>query len=677
MFLRGRIFAVLVFLNLCPLYGQDQPDMEFFQGFFKEGKNLPPLEAALATATAHLDQAISANDLKGEARALKGLGLLHLTRTHDYEKAMDFLIRCLAIEDSLQLKDPQILTYVGLAKVFEVVGDYYKSAQFLDQALKINDDQRNINVLVMILNNLGKVNASMGNVAEAFENYELALEYKDDIDPRVKAEALFNLGHLYTLQGKYPEALTSHKKALAITRTIRDHRREALSLNDIGEVYRLMKNKEKSLANHMVALEIRQSLNDKRGIAQSYNNIGLWYYKQKEIEKAIENVLLALENGRESQAQEQMFKSYELLSQAYKDLGDYKNALAYKELSLAINEFMQNERHERQLLETQNRYVIGKKENEIENLEAQRAEREKEIIVQKRSKNFLIVLSTLTLIILLLILFLYLVKQRSNRILKIAKDKVQQQNVKLQELNQTKDKFFSILSHDLKGPLNSLTSFSHLLIDHTDSMTKDDIQMLAKDLDKSVRNLYALLENLLEWSRSQTGNIDFTPEVFDFADMLEMNKSLLESQAKNKQIRIIIGSNPKCLVKVHKHSINTVVRNLISNAIKFTNPGGTITLNVQPANNHISVSVTDTGIGMSGEVISKLFRLEKKYSSKGTADEKGTGLGLILCKEFVEKNGGQIQVKSEAGKGSVFSFSFPQHLSETVIQTTVKNASFI
>ncbi len=670
MSLQAKILAGLVLLLSCfPVYGQDQSDIASFQSFFQE-KNSQPLEKALLTATTRLDQASEINDSKAEAKALKVLGLLHLTRTHDYEKAMDFLIQSLAIEDSLILKDQQILTYVGIAKVFEVVGDYYKSAQFLNHALKLNEELRDINTLVMILNNMGKVNASMGRVEKAFKNYEQVLEYKDDIDQRFEAEVLFNLGHLYTIQGKYPEALRSHKESLGITRSIKDKRTEALSLNDIGEVYRLMKNDEKSLANHIVALEIRQALKDKLGIAESYNNIGLLYYKQKNPEKAIAHVLLALEHGRESQAQAQIFKSYELLSQSYKDLEDYKNALAYKELSLAINEFIQSERHERQLLETQNRYVIGKKENQIEKLEALRVDREKEIEAQEKFKNFLIVLIALSLVIVVLILFLYLFKRRSNLTLHAAKDEVQQQNIKLRELNDTKDKFFSIISHDLKGPLNSLTSFSHLLIDHTDNMTKEDIQMLARDLDKSVKNLFALLENLLEWSRSQTGNIDFTPEVFDLSGILEMNKNLFEAQAKNKQIRIVIENNPECLVRVHKHSINTVVRNLISNAIKYTNEGGAITLDVQTKSNNIIVSIADTGVGMSMEVIDKLFRLDKKYSSKGTANEKGTGLGLILCKEFVEKNGGQIRVKSEPGKGSVFTFSFPQTLAATVVLTT-------
>lgn len=668
------LLGMLIILNGLLTYGQDQSDIDDFQKFFHE-QNQPNFEAELITAKTQLDHADQVGDAVAKAKALKNLGLLHLLRTHDYEKSMDFLVRSLVIEDSLNLVQQQIFSYIGIAKIFEVVGDYYKSAQFLDQALKINEGDQDKNMLALILNNLGKVNASMGKMEEAFENYALVLDYKNEINTHSEAEALFNLGHLYSLQGNYSQALISHKKALAIRRESKDKQLESLSLNDIGEVYRLMKNDEKSLANHMVALEIRQALNDKQGIAESYNNIGLLYYKQKNTDKALENILLALDFGLESQAQEQIFKSYELLSQLYKELEDYKKALAYKDLSLAINEFIQSEKHERDLLETQNRYVLEKKENQIDQLESLRADREKEIESQRKFKNFLIALIILSLIIGLLILYLYILKRRSNIILQATKNEVQQQNQKLQELNVTKDKFFSIISHDLKGPLNSLTSFSRLLIDHTDNMTREDIQMLAKDLDKSVKNLFALLENLLEWARSQTGNIDFTPEVFDLGGILEINKNLFESLARNKQISIVF-ENRECMVRMHKNSVNTVVRNLISNAIKFTKPGGTITLDVEVKNSHVVVSVRDTGIGMSAEVIGQLFRLDKKYSTKGTENEKGTGLGLILCKEFIERNGGQIAVDSEPGKGSIFTISFPQTLSNTIVKPLPSPISF-
>jgi signal transduction histidine kinase/Tfp pilus assembly protein PilF len=663
---KANFLAFLVLLcTHVPLLGQVESELMHFQRFFHE-KEQVTLENALNTANMRLAQAREINDAVEEARALRTLGLIHLNRVNDYETAMDLFIRSLAIEDSLNLKSRLVLTYVAIGRVFEAVGDFYKSSQFLDQALKTNPDETDINSKAMILNNLGRVNASMGKIDEAFAYYQRVMEFRQDIDKQFIAEALFNIGHLYTVEGKYALALESHKKALAITRDLKDSYTEALSLNDIGLVYGLMHNDEKSLANHEVALEIRQSVNDKRGMAESYNNIGWLYFKQNNCEKAIANGHLALESGRESQAQEQIFKTYDLLSQSYKTLEDFKNALMYKELSLAISEFIQNEKQERQLLETQTRYVVGKKETEIEKLDALRIEREKEIAGQKQFRKGLFVLVGLVLIIAVLLFILYLVKRRSNRVLEIAKNEVQKQNIKLQELNNTKDKFFSIISHDLKGPLNSLTSFSHLLIDHTENLSKEEIQMLARDLDKSVKNLFALLENLLEWSRSQTGNIDFTGEIFNLAETLDINKNLLDSQAKSKRISIRTEHDGLCLVKLHKQSINTVVRNLISNAIKFTDNEGTITVSIKQTNRLLSVSVADNGVGMSADVMNKLFRLDKKHSSKGTANEKGTGLGLILCREFVEKNGGKIHVDSQVGKGSVFTFSFPK----TVVQNT-------
>ncbi len=673
---KAIILAVLV-LSSIPLavFGQDESDIAYFERFFSNEKH-PSLEKVLSAANLRLEQALEISDRKEEAKALEVLGLIHFTRLHDYEKAMDFFIRSLSIEDSLNLESERVLTLVAIAKVFEVVGDYYKSAQLLEQGLKLNEAERNINAVALILNNLGKVNASRGRVEEAFKNFEEVLRYKEDISKHFEAEALYNLGQLYTAQGSYTQALKNHKRALAIARAEKDQYGEALYLNDIGEVYRLMKNDEKSLANHLVALEIRESLKDNRGMAESYNHLGWWYYRQKNTGKAIENGLLALENGREAQEQEQIFKSYELLSQSYKEQEDYKNALMYKELSLAIHEFIQNENQERQLLETQNRYVIGKKETQIENLEAVRVEREKEIAAHKKFKDVLFILVGLVFIIAVLIFVLYLVKRRSNRILRSAKDEVQKHNLKLQELNQTKDKFFSIISHDLKGPLNSLTSFSHLLIEHTENLSREEIQMLARDLDKSVKNLFALLENLLEWSRSQTGNIDFTPEVFDLSEILESNKNLLQSQANMKHITIAVDTQGSCPVKLHKQSITTVVRNLISNAIKFTKEGGQISLGLKTAGNRLHVFVADNGVGMSEEVINKLFRLDIKHSSQGTAKEKGTGLGLILCKEFIEKNGGNIRVQSEQGKGSVFTFSFPLTVLASPASKTHQPASF-
>jgi len=654
----GCFIFLMSSVQVCAFQEEDA-EVVWYESFFQEGKR-KNVESELGAANRKLQQAREQQDKLAEAMALKEMGLIYLTRAFSYDSAMKVLIRALAIEEALLRKDKQVFTYLAMAQVFEQVGDYAKGSELLKVALELNETKQNKSVDALILNELGKINASTGQIDDAFENYQQVLAIKDEINnPKVEAEALFNLAHLYTNQKKYTEALRDHKLALAIRRRIKDKRNEAQSLNDIGELYSLTKNDEKAMANHIVALEIRQLQKDKKGIAESYNNIGVLYYRQRNFNRAVANLQLALEAGRESDDHHAMSRSYEYLSECYEATGNFERALAYKNDFFRMNELIQGEKDEQQLVEIQNRFVVRKSEAEIAKLETDRAQRDRELEEQKKFRNYLFLLVALCLIIAILIFYFYLVQHRLNKRLTAAQDKLNRQNIELQELNATKDKFFSIISHDLKGPLNSLTSFSSLLINHTESLSKEEIKMFAKDFDKSLKNLFSLLENLLEWSRSQTGNIEFTPESFDLGWLLLENMDLLKAQAQQKRITLINANEHSVFVRAHKNSISTVIRNLISNAVKFTPEDGRITLDLHQNGKDVIVSVTDTGVGMSEDIINKLFRIDSKHSTKGTANEKGTGLGLILCKEFVEKNGGRIWVKSTEGEGSVFNFSLP------------------
>lgn len=660
-YIRISIAVIILLATFSLSRGQaSDPNVEWYKGFFQREKN-EPASIVLEKSTEQLEAAKESRDFNAQARAYTAIGLVYLTRFRESEKAMDFLIKSLAIEDSLSLKGEQIFSYLAIARIFEDVGNYNRSAEFLEQALLLNEAFNNNNVLVLILNQLGKVNAARGRIDKAFENYENALDDENEIDQTQEAEVLYNLGNLYNQQKEYQKALSSYKKALQIWRAIKDRKNESISLNDIGKIYQHLKNYDRALANHLAALDIQQGMDDKNGIAESYNDIGMLYYEQKNYERAVANLNLALRAGQESQSQEQQKRSYEYLSQCYNQLANYKEAFRYQTLFIAINDLILGDQNDRQLLEAQSRYSLEKKESQIDKLESERVKKEREIEDQKKFRNILYLIIALIVVIVLLISYFYTQKRRSNRILQATNEMVKMQNMQLQNLNATKDKFFSIISHDLKGPLNSLTSFSGLLINHTESLSKEEIQMLAKDLDKSVKNLFALLENLLEWSRSQTGNIDLKPEVFDITTMVESNKELLQSQAQGKQIALISNLETGLQVKADKNSVSTVIRNLISNAIKFTPPGGTVSIDVEQREHQVILSVRDTGVGMSADVMDKLFRIDVKHSTKGTADEKGTGLGLILCKDFIEKNGGKIWVKSEINSGSTFSFTLPSY----------------
>lgn len=228
---------------------------------------------------------------------------------------------------------------------------------------------------------------------------------------------------------------------------------------------------------------------------------------------------------------------------------------------------------------------------------------------------------------------------------------------KLRVSNAQKDKFFSIIAHDLRSPFNAIMGLSELLADQVSEKNYEGIDEYAHLIKQSSHLSMDLLTNLFQWSQSQTGRIAYNPEIFDLGDLIKENQRLLTATAGQKAITISKVLSHKIAVSADKQMINTVLRNLISNAIKFTNEGGEITITAEKRAEDILVSVHDNGIGISKERLKTLFQIDESYSTLGTNNEKGTGLGIILCMEFVEKHGGKIWAESEEGKGTIFYFT--------------------
>ena len=243
---------------------------------------------------------------------------------------------------------------------------------------------------------------------------------------------------------------------------------------------------------------------------------------------------------------------------------------------------------------------------------------------------------------------------------KQAEENLVNLNLQLKELNATKDKFFSIIAHDLRSPFNAILGFSNLLVEQMKSREYEGIEEYAGVIHNSSHRAMDLLINLLEWSRSQTGRIEFNPEYVEMGSLIKEVTALLNDTAQQKSITIFRESPDTLSVFVDKAMISTVLRNLISNAIKFTHPGGTIVISAEQNPDKLLVTVSDNGIGIKKETIDKLFLIEESYSTAGTQNEKGSGLGLLLCKEFILKHKGKIWVESELGKGSKFRFTLPK-----------------
>jgi signal transduction histidine kinase len=255
--------------------------------------------------------------------------------------------------------------------------------------------------------------------------------------------------------------------------------------------------------------------------------------------------------------------------------------------------------------------------------------------------------------------FIMLLKEIDQKTILLKHTRIQQDKLKLEELNKTKDKLFSIIAHDLRGPFNSILGFSKLLIAKSKDFEIAKSKKYLGIINLSAQNTLVLLDNLLNWAKSQTGQINLNPKKIILSSIIREIIELSNPAAIAKEISLIQNIPDKIVAYADEDMLKIVLRNLISNAIKYTNHGGNIGVLANREQSQVEITITDNGVGMNEETINKLFRIETYETTIGTAKEKGSGLGLILCKELVEKQGGKIWVESEEGKGSDFKFTLP------------------
>jgi PAS domain S-box-containing protein len=245
---------------------------------------------------------------------------------------------------------------------------------------------------------------------------------------------------------------------------------------------------------------------------------------------------------------------------------------------------------------------------------------------------------------------------------KRAEENIKRKNEELEHLNAEKDRFFSIIAHDLRSPFNAFLGFTEIMTDRSFNLTKEEMTEYAHEIRKSALLLFGLLENLLEWSRLQRNIISVRKQLFPLRGIIEMSLNALTENATKKEIKIEVEVDETLMIYADDKMMQSVFRNLISNAIKFTHHGGSVKIKAEERAGFTEIAVSDNGVGIEPDVIHELFRIDRVVSASGTDGEPSAGLGLILCKEFVEKHNGKIWVKSEPGKGSIFTFTLPKNL---------------
>ena len=590
-------------------------------------------------------------------------------------KAESWALEALGISEESEYKEGMAIAHFNLANISHSRGEFNKSLDYNLKALGWAEENNEDYLITGILNNIGITYDAQGDLTRAIDYYERSLDFAEKIgDKESIATTYNNIGEIYFDRTDYYKALEYYLKSVQMYEEIANVSYSAAPIHNIGRTYKELNKYKKAIEYLNKSLEIDKEFGDVEGIALDHLEIGKLYASIKKTDLAFENFYKSLEYAERLNMRAIQVDILEALSETYASIDNYKNALEYHRRYSQAKDSLFNEQKLEQFSKLQTRYDLDKKEKEIALLKAEKNLQNLEINEKRILISSLIGGVVLSIFLILLVQNRYGIKKKANELLTTQNQKIQSQNEELQrynerlkdseqnlrELNATKDKFFSIISHDLKSPLNSLSGLLNILLNHSEDFTKEELMELTKKLDKSVNDFSNLLNNLLQWSMAQMGNVEFSPQPLLVEEVLDDALSLLHINAENKEIRIETDIPESLTVFGDKNMLDFVFRNLISNAIKFTNSGGLVTISAMKENEEqVILLVKDTGVGISEDNLKKLFKIDEHFTTKGTARETGTGLGLLLCKEFIEKNDGRISVSSRYGKGTEFFVHIP------------------
>ncbi len=557
---------------------------------------------------------------KGIAEQYNNLGVWYYKKAANYELALDFYLK------SLRQRE----------KIYDTIGIAYS------------------------LNNVGNIYFKQKRRNKAIKSFEKALNYaKTTKDKKIISILLNNLGAEYAFKGEYDKSLEYYFKSVKIKKELNNKTGIALTYGSIAGTYSIQKKYKKALEYFHKAIDIFKKTSNKYNLAMILS-ITAEVYAYREIEdyeKAIKYLKKSMAIAEEINARSLMESDYLKISHIYSLLKNYEQAYLFQKKYIEIHDSIYTQESDLRMKEAEIKYETEKKENENEILK--RKQEINELTIEKNANRqyFLIVISIIMLFFAGVIYNRYRYKQKINKELEYTNKKLTESEDNLKELIATKDKFFSIIAHDLRSPLSSLTIVSEMLDENIENISSEKLVYYIGSISKATSSLLNLVENLLNWARTQTNKIKYNPEKINLTEIVEQNISLLKINADKKNIVIKNGIRSDIFVTADINLLTAVVRNLLANAVKFTENNGKINIDVSEIVTHYKIAIKDTGIGITKNDLEKLFRIDVDTRTIGTSTEKGTGLGLILCKEFVEKNGGEIYVESKQKIGSTFYFT--------------------
>ncbi len=706
---KAIILVVAIVFTLTGLFAQTVKDSLY--NAIKEYHGLPRIEARLELAFSMrksdfdesyfqakraCSEAKIVDDLDLQARALYYLGLTHYhndmadTALKYFSQSVEFYR---SERNNEQLS--KVLCMMGTTYL-SVTGDQHKAIAHYNEALiyaRKSDNHKSMGMIYSQLSNVFRMN---GAYRQAIEFIYKSKEHYEKIGLHEGVAWIsYSIGRIYTTMSLYDEAQKEYEEGLKkyriLPETISSMKGIAICLDELGLVslelgniesarqYNLeaqtvykkinsefgMSNALKYLArieykagNGKEALyhldksrRIKKEINDVLGFPGVYNLYGKILLDQKRYQEAIDSLNVGLKYATRNSQKNRIMHMNEQLAEIYAELNDYDMAYYYRTTQVAITDSIYQSKATRSMTQLESVYDLEIRETKIRELEQENLIKKINLDREITVRNLLLIILAITIVFTFFLLKLFISNRNVNIILK-------RNQKKLQELNATKDKFSSIIAHDLKSPFNTILGFSSLMERYWEKKDYAKIKEFSGHIHDVSLQTYKLLENLLEWSRSQTGKISFNPKALDIQISIKNAVDLLEPEAKRKQVNICVEA-PSIAVMVDENMLHTIMQNLISNAIKYSHAGGKVNLIAKEKGKQLEISIRDQGVGMDDNTLNNLFHIDQTVSELGTDGEKGTGLGLILSKEFVERHRGKILVESEKGKGSTFTICIP------------------
>lgn len=602
-------------------------------------------DSALAYAKKSYDLATSANFTGGLADILALQANIY-TNMGKYDKAYELYLEALHKYTMLSNYAGMGAVNIGLGQTFDRQDDYSKALIYFQQALEIYKKAGLRNGIANTYMEIGMVHSRVNENEKAILNFQKAAEEALLSHDRKTAITCYNrLSTIYGQMGNYAKALQAvlRAKNLALISGLLPAVAEAY-LN-LGTAYRDLNNYDSAHISYNMALSYFTQLKNKEGIAKTYDGIGELYFINKDYINATQSIKQSNQYAHDLVNKTILQNNYKALLAIAKAEGKYELATEYFDEILALKDNIFNTEKNISIEKVRSGYELEKKQAEIKELQQDNLDK-------THQRNLFIIGFSVVMVSLLAIGYTIIQIKKKNKIL-------ERQKIELEELNLVKDKFFSIIGHDLRSPMASILGLLNLLSED-ESLTELDKKHLFDKLKLSTSSALETMDNMLAWGMNQIKESKIETREVDVQEITQRVCRFLQQSADNKSVQLINHVNEPVKIWADKDHVEFILRNLVSNALKFSHKNGVVELWATSGNGLKNIHIRDTGTGMAPEQKHKLFEDNKKGSVKGTAGETGSGLGLLLSKQFISKNKGSLSVKSEQGKGSVFTVSLPK-----------------